>query len=169
MLFTGDTELTIDAKLRLQIPAKYRNQWNPARDGAAWYCIPWPTGHLRLYTEARFEEFARRGENSLTPGEAEADLESSLFSFAERIEADGGGRLLLPRTHLELVGLGAGSEVVVIGARVRLEVRERAAWRAAVAARFANLPGLVAQVEAQRRGRGGATGSAGAGGVDAGA
>ena len=33
MLFTGTSEHTLDAKLRLAIPAKYRNQWNPERDG----------------------------------------------------------------------------------------------------------------------------------------
>ena len=47
MLFTGHSEHTIDAKLRLAIPAKYRNNLTPERDGLAWFCVPWPGGVLR--------------------------------------------------------------------------------------------------------------------------
>lgn len=150
MLFTGHSENTIDSKLRLAIPAKYRNQWDPSRDGGAWYCIPWPTGHLRLYTETTFRELASQGANTLTPDAEEADLESDLFGFAERLEMDATGRVGIPKTHVELVGLG--SEVVVVGARVRLEVHDRAAWTASTQERFRKLPDLVARIQAKRNG-----------------
>ena len=58
MLFTGYSEHSIDSKLRLAIPAKYRNQWDSVRDGNAWFCIPWPSGLLRLYTESQFNRLA---------------------------------------------------------------------------------------------------------------
>ncbi|MCW5764492.1 MAG: hypothetical protein KIT68_00785 [Phycisphaeraceae bacterium] len=153
VLFTGYSEHQIDPKQRLAIPAKYRNQWDPSRDGGAWYCVPWPDGHLRLYTESTFTELARRGETSLTPGQLEAELESTLFGFAERLEMDSAGRIALPKRHLELTGLK--SDVVVVGARVRLEVRDRAAWQKQSEDRFKQLPGLIAQIEAYRRGHGG--------------
>ncbi len=158
MLFTGHSELTIDAKQRLQIPAKYRNAWDEARDGKAWYCVPWPGGILRLYTEACFEGLASRGaaggSPTLTPDQDEADLEADFFSLAERIEPDSAGRIALPRQHLELAGLGgsgaSGTEVVVIGARNRLEIRERAAWQQTLSQRFARLPSLVAKIETRK-------------------
>jgi MraZ protein len=149
VLFTGHSENTIDSKLRLAIPAKYRNQVNPETDGAAWYCVPWPGGILRVYTERGFEQLASRGESSLTPGEDEADLEAQLFGFAERLEADAQGRITVPKLHLELAGL-TSSDVVIVGARNRLEVRDRAAWQAGQAERFSALPSLVARIEAKR-------------------
>lgn len=153
MLFTGHSEHTIDSKLRLAIPAKYRSQLDRDRDGSAWYCVPWPGGVLRLYTERTFEDLAQRGEGSLTPNEDEADLEAQLFGFAERLEMDAQGRISLPRTHLELTELfrgDAGTEVVIVGARNRLEVRERSGWLAGQKERFERLPSLVSRIEAKR-------------------
>lgn len=150
MLFTGHSEHTIDAKLRLAIPAKYRNQLSPERDGQAWYCVPWPGGVLRLYTERKFEELAAQAPQSLMPGEEEADLEARFFGFAERLEMDGQGRIALPKQHLDLAAL-TSSEIVIVGARNRLEVRDRAAWQAGQQESFARLPSLVSRIEAKRR------------------
>jgi len=150
VLFTGNSDHTIDSKLRLAIPAKYRNQLDPQRDGLAWYCVPWPGGVLRLYTEKQFEALASRDATSLTPGEDEADLEAQLFGFAERLETDGQGRVGIPRLHLDLAKLHT-TEVVIVGARNRLEVRDRGAWLAGQQERFAKLPSLVARVEANKR------------------
>lgn len=150
MLFTGHAELTIDAKQRLAVPAKYRNQWDDSRDGKAWYCVPWPGGILRLYTEHCFEGLAKQEHQTLTPDEDASDLEADLFSLAERIEPDSAGRISVPKQHLELSGLG--TEVVVIGAGNRLEVRDRAAWQQTLAQRFARLPTLVAKIESRKNG-----------------
>ena len=105
---------------------------------------------LRLYTEKTFEGLAAQAPQSLTPGEEEADLESRLFGFAERLEMDGQGRIALPKLHLELAGL-TNSEIVIVGARNRLEVRDRAAWMAGQQESFARLPSLVARIEAKRK------------------
>jgi MraZ protein len=150
VLFTGHSEHTVDSKQRLAIPAKYRNQLDPQRDGQAWYCVPWPGGVIRLYTEKRFEELADQGPESLIPGEEEADLEARFFGFAERLEMDGQGRVAIPKQHLEMTGLNS-PEVVIVGARNRLEIRDRAAWKAGQQESFAKLPSLVARIEAKKR------------------
>ncbi|MEL6797746.1 MAG: MraZ N-terminal domain-containing protein, partial [Planctomycetota bacterium] len=65
MLFTGSTELNIDAKGRLSIPSRYRAQLtakpkegddNTPDTPSAWIALPWPDGSIRLYTEHTFEE-----------------------------------------------------------------------------------------------------------------
>ena len=151
MHFTGYSEHSIDAKLRLAIPAKYRSMWDEKRDGTAWYGVPWPGGVLRLYTETRFNELAdAMGTRSLTPGRDEASLDAGLFGFAERLEMDKQGRVVLPRLHLDLTGLGG--EVVVVGARNRLEVYDRAGWVASMRERFERLPELVDRLQGQRPG-----------------
>jgi MraZ protein len=157
VLFTGHSEHSIDAKLRLAIPAKYRGQIDPRRDGEAWYSVPYPGGVIRIYTSARFEKLAGDAEETLTPDEDVAELEAALFGAAERLEMDSAGRITIPRHHLQLAGL-KGPDVVIVGARNRLEVHDRARWQAGQQDRFAKLPALVARIEAKRaRGGPGAT------------
>lgn len=146
MLFTGTSEHTIDAKLRLAVPAKYRNQWSAARDGAAWFCVPWPSArHLRLYTEASFASMADQLPATLAPAPHQAEFDASFFGYAERLELDSAGRLMLPKLHVQLTGLS--SEVVIVGARTHLEVRDREAWMKDLSARFDALPTLAAQID----------------------
>ncbi len=148
MLFTGHSDHAIDSKLRLAIPAKYRNQLSPERDGAAWYCVP-EKGLLKLFTERTFEDLAGRMDSSLFPGQDQAELEANFFSLAERLEMDAQGRIPLPKRHLDLSGLEGSQEVVIVGARNRLEVRDRAAWSAGERERFARLPELVSRMGAR--------------------
>lgn len=151
MLFTGYSEHIIDGKLRLAIPAKYRNQWNADVDGSAWMCIPWPSGHLRLYTERYFEAASAAGPATLTPDRDTADLEQRLYSRAERIEMDSAGRIIIPKHHMEWTGLK--TDVAVIGARNRLEVHDRAKWNASAIDDFRSMPELVQRVQ-DKGGRG---------------
>lgn len=152
MFFSGTSDHTIDAKLRLAVPARYRNQWDALQDGSGWYCIPWPSGHLRLYTEGRFRKLARDGdasEQGFLAGEDETEFESTLFGLAEKLDMDTNGRIQLPRTHMELIGLE--SEVVVVGARDRLEVHGRTRWKEGLQQRLEKLPGLIAKIQEQKR------------------
>jgi MraZ protein len=147
MLFTGYSENSIDAKQRLAIPAKYRNLWKPDRDGSAWVCIPWPTGHLRLYTENYFDAVGQTAKPTLTPDRDTAELEARLFSLAERIEMDSAGRIILPKSHLELAGLKA--DVAVLGAGNRLEIHDLSRWKSGATDGFRTLPELIERIQAR--------------------
>lgn len=140
MLFTGSSEHTVDDKNRLSIASKHRALL--PQSVSAWYCVPWPTGVLRLYPEPTFLELANKWDDSLTPSDDQAALDATMFSFAERLEMDSAGRIRLPQKHLDLVGLG--QEVVVLGAKNRLEVTDRAKWLEGERQRFADLSRLVA-------------------------
>lgn len=145
MLFTGTSDPTIDAKGRLALPAKHRDQ--AGRDQTTWFCVPWPGVGLRLYPKPTFIELSKRQDDTLTPAPAEADLESTLFPLAEEVELDANGRLALPKHLLELVGLKDVTEVMVIGARNRLEVRNRAEWIASLPGRFQAMATNVTRIE----------------------
>lgn len=166
MLFTGQAEITIDAKQRLAVPAKFRGPRPPrskdaptgSSDGettdkpgpTGWYCVPWPVGSLlRLYPEDAFDRLAASQDDSLVPSQDLADFEASFFSAAERVDMDAAGRLRIPKWHLDLVGLP--SEVMVLGVRNRLEIRDRAAWLASQNERFQQLQTLVERMEARHR------------------
>lgn len=148
MLFTGWVELNIDAKGRLAIPARYRNLLGTEETG--WFTIPWPDGSLRVYPERVFEELAGLIESSLLPDQDTAELELAFFGSAERVEMDSAGRITLPRRHVALAGLP--SEVVVVGSRNMLVVRDRSAWAASDEARFRSLQAMVERTEGRRRG-----------------
>ncbi|MCB9845222.1 MAG: hypothetical protein H6811_04455 [Phycisphaeraceae bacterium] len=149
MLFTGFAELTVDAKGRLAIPAKYRNKWNAQRDGMCWVCVPWPDGVLRLYTEAQFERLSARQDDSLTPHPDDASLDRLFFSRAEELVPDTAGRVMLPKHHVDWTNLP--SEVVVVGARNRLEVMSRERWKSNADKEFRQLPELVERIESRKR------------------
>lgn len=148
MLFVGNSDHTIDAKQRLAVPAKFRAGWDTKKDGTAWYCIPWPTGHLRLYTEGQFTEMAEAQQSTLTPAEEEAGLDTTMYGLAERLEMDSTGRITIPKSLLEMTGLT--TEVVVVGARARLEVHDKARWAANLSERFKQLPDLISKINEKR-------------------
>jgi MraZ protein len=149
-LFTGTYEHTIDAKSRLAIPANIRSQWDPTKDGVAWYAVPWDKGLIRLYTESDFQKRAEAAELTLTPDEDEAELQATLFGLSARIEPDAAGRIRLPEDMLRFTGLS--TEVVLVGARDRLEIRDRTEWKATENDRFAQMKGLVNRISAKKRG-----------------
>lgn len=148
MLFTSQYEHTIDAKHRLAIPSDVRSRWRPESEGLAWFAVPWPGGLIRLYPEKAFEARAFSGELTLTPDEDEAELQATLFGLSARIEMDSAGRIRLPEDMLTLVGLG--SEVVLVGAGDRLEIRDRLEWSRTRSERLTQLPDLMARISARK-------------------
>lgn len=147
MLFTSQYEHSIDAKHRLAIPSDIRNRWRVESEGTAWFAVPWPGGLIRLYPERAFEARAASGELTLTPDEDEAELQATLFGLSARIEMDSAGRIRLPEEMLKLVGLG--TEVVLVGAGDRLEIRDRSQWGKTRGDRLA-LPELMARISARK-------------------
>lgn len=132
MLLSGQAEITIDAKQRLAVPSKFRGMLGEEETG--WYCVPWPDGSiLRLYPKRVFETLSGQLEDSLTAGSDASKIDQT-FGFAEQLEMDKTGRVRLPKWHLELVGMP--TDVVVVGARNRLEVHPRAGWKASEVERF---------------------------------
>lgn len=125
--FIGEADAIIDSKQRLAIPAKFRSRVDVKRDGKAWVCVPSHIGLLRLYTEEVFDRLSDNVKDTVNPDEDEAEIESVLFGLSERLEPDSVGRIVLPKKHLEKARLG--TEVVVTGARNRLEVHDRERWQ----------------------------------------
>ncbi|MCC5822361.1 MAG: hypothetical protein LAT64_06470 [Phycisphaerales bacterium] len=157
MLFTGQAEAKIDDKSRLAIPAKFRSRWDPDRDGASWFCVPWvETKSLRLYPEKVYEELFRAGRRdpSLTPGADQAELELLLHSATEQVDVDGNNRIRLSSWQVEMLGLPG--EVVVLGAGDRLEVHSREAWQAVFKDKLAGMASLAERLSRTARGGGGA-------------
>lgn len=150
MLFTGFSEHSIDGKGRLAIPAKYRNRWDAARDGTTWACFPYPSPvpHLRLYTETFFEAASQTGRPTLIPDRDTAELEPRLFSSVEHLDMDSNGRIILPKRHLDRVGISG--DVAIVGSGNHLQVHDLARWKATDDAGFHAMPELVERIHSRR-------------------
>src|SRR5262245_35345474 len=123
-MLLGEYEHTIDEKNRLTLPARFRT----AMDGGVVL-----TGGLdtcvAAYPAEGWQQLVESRLAGLNPLSREARLlERFYYSGAIEAEPDKQGRVMLPQPLIEHARLGR--EVVVIGMRERLEVWDRAAWRA---------------------------------------
>lgn len=131
MVFTGRTDLSIDPKGRLQIPAKVLSvlREGGVDSATAWYAVPWP-GRLKLYTKARYDEIdaaRRRGSGGgAAPDAKRQAFDLAFYTMATRIEPDSASRLTLTRELTKRVGLG--DTVALLGVGDHLEVWDRTRW-----------------------------------------
>jgi len=127
-LFTGEYEHVIDAKQRLAIPAELRSQLDPKRHGEGFYVVMGQNDALWVWPERTFESMAGALEGSLLQGEEMMEYEEMLFSQAAKVEFDKSGRIRLPERVIKLGRLG--QQVVVLGVKDHLELRDREEWEA---------------------------------------
>lgn len=126
MIFTGEHEHTIDSKQRIAIPSAIRARLDPKIHGEAFYIVTGPNGVLWLWTEREFERNAHRLERSLMPSEEALDFDEVTFPDATRVELDKVGRIRIPERMLARSGLG--TNVLILGVRDHLELRDPAEW-----------------------------------------
>lgn len=153
MIFLGKSEHTIDEKLRLSIPARYRLAGVSAEEPAppmTWVGIALEGGPLRLYREEDFAKLSERYQDQLLQSADVARAELDLYSSAEVLRMDAGGRVGLTRDMMETAGLGRA--VVVAGAKSRLEVWDKARWEAEEGPRRGRVRELITRPELLGRG-----------------
>lgn len=147
MVFTGTYEHTIDAKQRLAIPAEIRSQIKREHKAVggegepALYVTLGEQGALSLYTEAGFEKRAAALDDSAMDADNLLTYERLFFSLSRRVELDGQGRVRLPEQLLGRTDLK--TEVVLIGVKDHVEVRDREAWNRQVEQALADQPDLL--------------------------
>jgi transcriptional regulator MraZ len=131
LVFTGTYDHTIDTKNRLAIPAEVRTQIKRSGgkgkgDAVFLYVTLGMDGALCLYTEKGYEQRADELDHSEMDAEELLEYERVFYALSKSVEIDKQGRVTLPGDLLGRSGLG--SEVVLIGVKDHLEVRDRKAW-----------------------------------------
>lgn len=148
MVFTGIYEHTIDAKNRLAIPAEVRTALGRTGKGksteAVGLYVTLGDDHrsLALFTKQEFENRAADLDESELDADEVLAFEEMFYAHARQVEMDGQGRIRLPETLLKLSGLGG--EVVIIGARNMLRIRDRDQWQALREKTLAENPDILA-------------------------
>jgi MraZ protein len=121
-MFLGEAEHSLDAKGRVILPAKYRDQ---LAKGA--YIVKGRGGCLCIYTPEEFEVVATTVREQSKRGETELQAARTFFAGAEQIAPDKQGRVAVPG-HLRTYA-GLDREVVVAGVFSRIEIWDRRRWR----------------------------------------
>ena len=120
-MFTGEYNHTVDAKGRLIVPAKFRDQL-----GDEFVVTRGLDGCLFVYTldewhkmEERFREIPMTSKNA-------RKFSRFLFAGAVTCEVDKQGRILLPPVLREYAGIT--KDVVLAGILSRIEIWDKARW-----------------------------------------
>lgn len=116
---TGEYEHSLDAKGRLAVPARLREEL-----GSVFYVTLSMDRCLSAYSGASWKAFADKCD--AMPYVQQRRMRP-LFAFAARCELDGQGRILLPQNLREYAGLE--KDVTIVGCNNHAELWDSARWR----------------------------------------
>lgn len=123
MLLTGTFERTLDEKLRLALPKRFRELL--AGQGQL-ILTPGTDGSLALFPQSAFADLtAKLAARSPTSQDVRA-FSRLLYAQSQGVEVDSQGRIRLPEELAKLAGLE--SEVVLLGVGDRVELWNRSRW-----------------------------------------
>lgn len=127
LLLTGQYFHAFDAKSRLTIPAKLREQINRSEDCYAFMATRGFDGVLYLYTPKVWETVAPQFKASLRTQKEVRDYERLSYAMTEKLELDRLGRILISEYTRDVLGLS--KDVAIIGVRDHIEIWDRDAWK----------------------------------------
>ena len=126
MLLTGTFKRSLDDKLRIAIPKRFRDAISTENKPPLLYIAPGTDGSLTLYTEESFTRLANQLDSSPQTGKDVRAFSRLFFSRAESVDMDRQGRIRVPGDLAKLATLG--SDVMLIGVRDRMEIWNAKQW-----------------------------------------
>ncbi|MBD3314625.1 MAG: division/cell wall cluster transcriptional repressor MraZ [Chitinivibrionales bacterium] len=124
--FRGRFDYTIDAKGRINVPAKFRKALSPAADETFVICRG-PDRGLRAYPQDAWEKF-EDSLASLPSTPATEKMARQLFSTVSDSRLDSQGRIMLSPVQLKIGGIT--KEVTLIGRPGYIEIWDTARFNA---------------------------------------
>jgi len=129
-LFRGVTQLTLDAKGRLAIPARHRDVL-VAHGSDRMVLTADPSRCLLLYPLGAWEPIQARLMSLSSFNERIRALQRLIVGHADDVEIDGAGRILVPPALRRYAGLD--KRVVLVGQGQRFELWDETQWQAQTA------------------------------------
>ena len=120
-MFLGQFRHNLDAKGRLTVPSKYREQFI---DGA--YLTQGFDRNLRLLTTMEFEAISRQMRKLSVTDQSTRQLQRLIFASAVHVQIDRVGRILIPQFLRDYAGLN--SDAVIVGVGDAVEVWSKKHW-----------------------------------------
>jgi MraZ protein len=125
-LFRGVTILNLDAKGRMAVPTKYREQIQTQGDGQLVVTLDMSDPCLLIYPLTEWEDIERKLVRLPSLNKQAMRIKRLLLGHAAEVEVDSHGRILLPPALRELVGLE--KRVVLLGQGNKFEVWDETRW-----------------------------------------
>jgi MraZ protein len=125
-MFRGTTNLSMDVKGRLAVPAKHRETLLAQGSGKV-VLTAHPHGCLLLYPQPAWEPIEAKMMALSSFDKQSSGLQRLLVGYAEDIELDSAGRLLVSPTLREFARLE--KEVMLVGQGSHFEMWNMEAWR----------------------------------------
>lgn len=120
----GNVAHQLDDKLRMRIPAKYRESI-----GASSYIVPGRKGCLYIIPEAVFSSVLQTlGNDQLYGNDEKSDIGTDILGNGDYLEEDAQGRVKLSKELRETAGIK--KEIVFVGKGTYLEVWPKETWEA---------------------------------------
>jgi len=123
-MFRGATRVTLDAKGRFAMPARYRDGLLTQCSGQLVMTVD--RDCLLLYPLPTWEEIERKLSQLPTLNPQVRRLQRLMIGYATEVELDGHGRVRLPRELREFVGLDR--QVMLIGQSNKFELWDAERW-----------------------------------------
>ncbi|MGH8107456.1 MAG: division/cell wall cluster transcriptional repressor MraZ [Arenimonas sp.] len=119
-MFQGETAVTLDDKGRLAIPTAFRDLVARAGNRLVITYNPYESGCLWLYPEKAWET-VRDQVNALPNAKrVHRNLQLKLVGAATFVEPDGNGRILMPGSHRNAVGIEKKAVLLGMGNKFEL-------------------------------------------------
>ena len=126
-MFRGISSVTMDAKGRMALPARYRDAVAVASDGRIVVTIDMRESCLLLYPLAEWELVQGKLENLSNINPQARLLQRLLIGHATDLELDAAGRLLLPSMLRNFGGLK--KKLVLVGQGNKIEIWSADHWQ----------------------------------------
>jgi MraZ protein len=124
-VFLGVSTLSMDTKGRLAIPVKYRKAL--ADEGAGMVVTVNPHDRcLWLYPEREWQPVVQRVSRLPSLKPQNKNLQRLLIGYAEEVQMDGQGRILLSKSLRDYAGMN--KQVALVGQGHKFEIWDAEAW-----------------------------------------
>jgi MraZ protein len=123
-VFQGASELSLDAKGRLAVPTRHRDPLSSS--GGTVVLTAHPDGCLLLYPKVAWEPIGARIQALSSFSEQARWWQRLLVGFAEELEPDGSGRILVSPALRKFAGLK--KQVMLVGQGSHFELWDVEAW-----------------------------------------
>lgn len=125
-MFRGINSINMDAKGRMAMPARYREQLSVICSGQLVVTIDTNHKCLLLYPLPEWELIERQIESLSSFDDMSQRVKHLLIGHANDLELDGSGRILLPQELRSYAGLE--KHVSLIGQGKKLEIWDQNSW-----------------------------------------
>jgi MraZ protein len=126
LLFRGINEINLDAKGRMAIPARYREQLVSHCGGQMVATIDIQDPCLRIYPLPVWEELESELESLPSTNPDVRRIQRLVLGYASDLDMDGSGRILLPPSLRKYASLD--KKLVLVGQGKKLELWSEAQW-----------------------------------------